>query len=96
MSFFFFSTAALQLAPTIINTMIARHIVMHYSFFLSVSDYPLPFDNHHTQMCLDYKQQGVKKWEMAHTLPIYHAKGGLLQKRGSRIKDSQTRWEYSS
>lgn len=52
---FFISTTVLWLVLTIINTMIARHIVMHYSF-LSVSDYPLPFDNHHTQMCLDYKQ----------------------------------------
>ncbi len=51
---FYFNKSALSRSD-IINTMIARHIVMHYSF-LSVSDYPLPFDNHHTQMCLDYKR----------------------------------------
>lgn len=59
----FISATVFWLILTMINTMIARHIVMHYSF-LSVSDYPLPFDNHHTQMCLDYKQWEVKrgKW----------------------------------
>lgn len=92
---FFILTTVLGLILTIINTMIARHVVMHYSF-LSASDYPLPFDNHHTQMCLDYKQWGVKKGKMAYILPIYHANGVVCSSKGKRGKHPLTHRGYSS
>lgn len=40
---------------------------------MSGSDCPLAVDMHHRKMCLDYKQSVE---EVAHVLPIYHAKDG--------------------